>query len=343
MTASTASLYTTIKNPTPYNRFYGYFGRHGTNVGAGSTATSFGQDFVHKYGYNLRKQQSLEKDLLASPPNVEIISTPAPIIQDSAPAAQLANPSSAVTLASTSTTGGSLAAGTYYFAYTYVNKYGETQAGGVSASVAQTASHILTATFPALPTGAVSRNLYIGTTTSTAAMTLYAQGITATTFNIVRANPGNGVDEIQQLAFANSPSGTFQLGILDLNGVMQWTEPITYSGTAATLVSNINTAITASLGGSTLVVASGSAVTAVAITFSGTGYTAAPQPLMQFSSAFTAGSMGLSRVAAGFNGAGSLTVRPPTTNGTKGPTMSAIGLTAGALGAVDPSWGRFTG
>jgi hypothetical protein len=112
-----------------------------------------------------------------------------------------------------------------------------------------------------------------------------------------------GVNEVQTLNFANSPAGTFTLTIVDLNGLPTTTPPITYSGTAATLVSNINTAITTAIGAS-LVVASGSAVTAIALTFSGTGYAGLPQTLVQVgTNELTGGTVAVSRTTAGVNGA----------------------------------------
>jgi hypothetical protein len=111
-----------------------------------------------------------------------------------------------------------------------------------------------------------------------------------------------GVNEVQTLGFTNSPSGTFQLGFVDLNGVVQWTGPITYSATPATLVSNINTAVNTALG-SSLVVASGSAVTAIALTFSGAGYTGLAQTLVQVNTGgLSAGNVSVTRTTAGVDG-----------------------------------------
>lgn len=130
-----------------------------------------------------------------------------------------------------------------------------------------------------------------------------------------------GVNEVQTLDFANSPAGTFTLTVIDLNGVAQTTAPITYSGTAATLVSNINTALNTVLG-SSLVVASGSTVTAIALTFSGTGYAALPQKLVIVgSNELTAGTVSVTRTTPGVNGAfvsGSL-IQP--TDGSENPLL----------------------
>jgi hypothetical protein len=88
------------------------------------------------------------------------------------------------------------------------------------------------------------------------------------------------VNAVQTLDFAASPSGTFQLGFTLSNGSTGWTAPITYSATIATLLANINAA-TNTLLGTSAVVATGTVVTAVAMTFSGTGYAGLPQPLIQ--------------------------------------------------------------
>lgn len=107
------------------------------------------------------------------------------------------------------------------------------------------------------------------------------------------------VDEVQTLNWTNSPAGTFRIRVTDSSGVVQVTQRITYSGTAATLVSNINAALDAVLG-SGLVVASGSAVTAIALTFSGAGYTGKAQPLVAIDGdALTAGDVDVTRTTAG--------------------------------------------
>lgn len=87
-----------------------------------------------------------------------------------------------------------------------------------------------------------------------------------------------GVNCVQTLGFTNTPSGTFQLGFVNSSGAMSWTAPITYSATIATLLSNINTALNNAFATSAIV-ATGTAVTAVALTFSGTGYANLPQSI----------------------------------------------------------------
>ncbi|MDE2097152.1 MAG: hypothetical protein KGL39_07890 [Patescibacteria group bacterium] len=113
-----------------------------------------------------------------------------------------------------------------------------------------------------------------------------------------------GVNEVQTLNFANSPAGTFTLTILDLNGVEQETAPITYSSTAATLVTNIQNAINTVIGAGPLITVAGTAVTAITLTFNGTGYAALPQALVQVgSNELTAGTVSVARTTAGASGA----------------------------------------
>ena len=110
------------------------------------------------------------------------------------------------------------------------------------------------------------------------------------------------VNAVQTLNFANSPAGTFTLTLVDLNGLPTTTPPITYSTTAATLVSNINTALNTALGTS-LVAATGSVVTAIALTFSGTGYLGLPQPLVQVgTNELTGGNVSVANTTPGVDG-----------------------------------------
>lgn len=122
--ADTLDLYTTLKNIGSAERFFGYVGRHGKRLAAAATVTVFGH-LSAQLGWNRRKQQALERDLLAS--KITILSTPRPIIKDTAADAPLANPSVAATLATS--TGGSLAVGYYKATYTFVSLWGETTVG----------------------------------------------------------------------------------------------------------------------------------------------------------------------------------------------------------------------
>jgi hypothetical protein len=111
-----------------------------------------------------------------------------------------------------------------------------------------------------------------------------------------------GANEVQVLNFANSPSGTFTLGIVDKNGVSQTTGLITYSGTIATLLTNLQAATDLVLA-TNAIVWTGSVVTAVSGTFSGTGYAGLPQPLITTDGLGTAGSLTITRATPGVNGA----------------------------------------
>lgn len=101
--------------------------------------------------------------------------------------AAVANPTTAPTVAATGggSTGGSLPAGTYYVAYSWVDGSGETLAKESAASFTISATNIPQVTIPALPTGACSANIYL-TVAGGASLSesLYATGITGTTFNM---------------------------------------------------------------------------------------------------------------------------------------------------------------
>lgn len=76
----------------------------------------------------------------------------------------VANPSAAPTLG-TNTTGGALAAGTYYVVFTYENEWGETVKSAEQSQVVPsgTATNTVTVTAAALPTGATGIRVYVGT------------------------------------------------------------------------------------------------------------------------------------------------------------------------------------
>lgn len=143
-----------------------------------------------------------------------------------------------------------------------------------------------------------------------------------------------GVNEVQTFNFTNSPSGTFRLGIVDSSGVMQYTQRITYSGTIGTLLSNLQAATDAVLA-TNAIVWSGSVVTAVAATFSGTGYAALPQTLITFDGdALSAGDVDITRTTAGVDGrfvSGSF-IQP--VDGSETP-LTFIGETNGGIPVTD--------
>jgi hypothetical protein len=95
-----------------------------------------------------------------------------------------ANPSTTATVAVTTATGG-LLAGTYRCSYTFCDAYGETLAGGESATFTVTGTtQLATVTLPALPTGVQAINLYLTPANGGVSGTeyLYATGITGTTY-----------------------------------------------------------------------------------------------------------------------------------------------------------------
>jgi hypothetical protein len=115
------------------------------------------------------------------------------------------------------------------------------------------------------------------------------------------------VNAVQTLSFTNSPSGTFELSIVDYNGVKQVTAPITYSATAATLVSNIQTAINAvipQVSSVNQIVVSGTAVTAIALTWSGVNYTGTQPMLIGVTDdSLSAGNVSVTYTTQGVSGA----------------------------------------
>ena len=118
------------------------------------------------------------------------------------------------------------------------------------------------------------------------------------------------VNEVQTANFTNSPAGNFTLRITNpVTGDVINTGPITYSATPATLVTNINTATDAAVGSGNIV-ASGSAVTAIALTGTGATYGNTPLSLIAVDVAgFTAGNVKITRTTTGVDGrfvAGSL-------------------------------------
>jgi hypothetical protein len=86
------------------------------------------------------------------------------------------------------TTGGSLAAGTYYVKVTETNGIGETTAS-TEVSVTIAAGNIPQVTFAALQAGNTARNVYVGA--ASGVEVLYATGVTTGTFNLSAAIPTN--------------------------------------------------------------------------------------------------------------------------------------------------------
>jgi hypothetical protein len=130
-------------------------------------------------------------------------------------------PTSAPTAAATVTatgggsSGGALAAGTYYFVHTESNGFGETTKSPQGLELTVAAGDQPQFTFPTLQTGNVSRNLYLGAVggSSGGPYTLYASGITTTTFTAAIAAPVNSY------AVAPPAVNTTGLTYVDSNGI----------------------------------------------------------------------------------------------------------------------------
>lgn len=107
---------------------------------------------------------------------------PNKVFYSSLPSGFVANPSAAFTLGQTAT-GGALSDGTYYVAYAFRSDNGETKLQTEQSIVLNggTSTQVINVTaLPALPTGATSIAIYIGTVSGT----LYFQGTTtSTTYN----------------------------------------------------------------------------------------------------------------------------------------------------------------
>lgn len=102
----------------------------------------------------------------------------------------IANPTTQATVAVTGggSTGGLLAAGAYFVSYSWTNGFGETLAGGESATFTVAAGNKPRVTIPALPTGAVSANIYLTAAGGASGTeTLYLSGVTSTTADLLLA------------------------------------------------------------------------------------------------------------------------------------------------------------
>ena len=105
------------------------------------------------------------------------------------------SPTTAATATATggASSGGSLAPGTYYFVFTETDGTGETTASPQSVQLTVATGNIPQFTFPNLQAGNSARNLYLGAVGGPTGgpYSLYATGITTTTFNASTAAPTN--------------------------------------------------------------------------------------------------------------------------------------------------------
>jgi hypothetical protein len=108
--------------------------------------------------------------------------------------------------------GGLIAAGTYYSVVTETNGFGETTAGPESSQITVTATHIPRITFQTLKSGNTARNVYVGAVggSSGGPYTLYATGITTATYDLAAAAPTNSFAVAPPTV--NSTGLTYSLG-----------------------------------------------------------------------------------------------------------------------------------
>jgi hypothetical protein len=142
-----------------------------------------------------------------------------------------------------------LQAGTYYVKYTFVNQAGETLASPASTQFTVAAGNIPQVTFPALPTGATSINVYLTSAGGpSGSETLYKTGVTGTTTTLATATSAGPVINVMVTnvgtGYTSTPTVSFSGG----GG----------SGAAATATVLSNT------------------VTLITLTARGSGYTSAP-------------------------------------------------------------------
>jgi hypothetical protein len=125
-------------------------------------------------------------------------------------------PTSAPTATATGggASGGLLAAGTYYFVHTESNGFGETTKSPEGSQLTVGATNQPQFTFPSLKSGNASRNLYLGAVNGSSGgpYTLYASGITTTTYTASIAAPANS------FAVAPPTINTTAMTYTDANG-----------------------------------------------------------------------------------------------------------------------------
>jgi hypothetical protein len=125
--------------------------------------------------------------------------------------AQVPNPTTPATVAVAGTTG-LLAAGTYQVAYSFRDSFGETLAGGQSATFTVAAGQVATVTLPALPVNADEIWLYTTPVNNpTGPLSLYATGITSTTYAM---NQAGGSDPTASTSSVNTTGAATAVGKL---------------------------------------------------------------------------------------------------------------------------------
>lgn len=148
-----------------------------------------------------------------------------------------ANPTTAPTATATGggASGGNLAAGDYFYAYTWVDLFGETLAKESVAALTVASGNIPRITIPSLPTGVQSANIYLTEADGASGTArLYATGISSTTFDCSYALKTDGPDatvpdsNTTGIEGELSPVSQFANGDLTLymRGVSNWISSI---------------------------------------------------------------------------------------------------------------------
>lgn len=156
--------------------------------------------------------------------------------------------------------------------------------------------------------GSTGTLLLIGPTTANGTVASSPRSVTYSAVNTTTGAitvTATGTNEVQTLNIGGTPSGgTFKLGIPLSTGVYVWTDTIAHNATFGTVITNINAALDNVLGASK-VVASGSAYTAIALTFSGTGFAATDYPpiMVDVSALTDATTASVAQTTAGVSGA----------------------------------------
>lgn len=191
--SDTSMLYTTVKNLLGVDHVFGYLPPHGKKVLANNAFSVPGNLIERVLGnrclgnYNRRGWKSLERDLLQG--RLAIEKTPPPIFFDASAPTGLSNPSGAIAFGTVGGTTWTGTTGNYFFAYTYLNAYGETSIGSTR-SAAQTLTNGTTKEQVNIPAqaGATSANLYASTTSGAE---LLLQNIPSANFGVLHDIPAN--------------------------------------------------------------------------------------------------------------------------------------------------------
>jgi hypothetical protein len=150
----------------------------------------------------------------------------------------IANPNTTPSL-TTATTGGSLAAATYYVKYTWVNANGETLASPEASITTTGSTSTITVTIPSLPTNVTSANIYISTATGTETK----QGSTTSTTYTQSAALATGLS----LPIYNTTEYKVTASKIGDLSTLQTTDKSSLTGAINSVQNNVNTTVNNSL------------------------------------------------------------------------------------------------